>query len=283
MWYRGHWRGFILFAVVSSLHGHLYAEGRDSPVVQPVWRESLTEMAFLPLPGGCYPMGSELPELGAKPVHQVCLKPFWLSQHETSNAQYGLCVAAGACPPPERRDSGINEHFRTGKEDRYETMGSALDAPDHPVVGVSWQDAQSFIRWLSDRSGERFRLPTEAEWEYACRAGKTEPLSAVPQGWYSLNSQGRTHARGEGVANPFGLYDMVGNVWEWVQDHHDAQGYEQHTLWGPLFIKEGVFHVTRGGSWSSAPIYLHCAYRGVGEERDRDDNLGFRLVREERK
>ncbi|MEO5364596.1 MAG: formylglycine-generating enzyme family protein [Magnetococcus sp. DMHC-8] len=282
MWYRGRWKGMVLFVVLLGLHGHGYAAGEAHSGGQE-WREPLTGMAFVRLPGGCYHMGSEEPVLGAKPVHQVCLESFWLGRYETSNAQYGLCVAAGICSPPERRDSGINEHFRTGKEDHYETMGAALTAADHPVVGVSWQDAQAFVRWLSARSGETFRLPTEAEWEYACRAGETEPLSAVPQGWYNLNSHGRTHAGGEKQANPFGLYDMSGNVWEWVQDHHDSHGYSQHALWGPLFTKEGFFHVTRGGSWSSAAIYLHCAYRGVGEERDRDDNLGFRLVREEKR
>ncbi|MBF0184769.1 MAG: formylglycine-generating enzyme family protein [Magnetococcales bacterium] len=281
MMFYGPRKPLLLITLLLGLQATLFAE--ESHHSPQEWREPLTGMRFVQLSGGCYQMGSEEPALGARPVHQVCLEPFWLSRYETSNAEYNLCVAAGACSAPERRDSGINEHFRTGKEDHYETMGEALTAANHPVVGISWQDAQQFARWISERSGERFRLPTEAEWEYACRAGATEPLSAQPAGWYGENSLGKTHAGGEQAANAFGLHDMNGNVWEWVQDHHDAQGYTQHALHSPVFTKEGMFHVTRGGSWSSALIYLHCAYRGVGEERDRDDNLGFRLVREHNK
>lgn len=251
-----------------------------------LWREPITAMEFTHLPGGCYLMGATAAALGAKPVHRVCVQGFWLARYETSNAQYQRCVAAGSCPEPEQRDSGINEHFRTGNEDHYEAMGEALTAGDHPVVGVSWVNAQTFAQWLSSQSGEKFRLPTEAEWEYACRAGSSkEPTEsggdADVTAWHKDNSQGRHHASGGKAPNGFGLYDMSGNVWEWVQDHFDSQAYSQHAENDPLFVKKDFFHVTRGGSWSSAAIYLNCAYRGVGEERDRDDNLGFRLVRTE--
>ncbi|MBF0165269.1 MAG: SUMF1/EgtB/PvdO family nonheme iron enzyme [Magnetococcales bacterium] len=250
------------------------------------WREPLTDMPFVPVPAGCFEMGSAEPVLGATPIHRVCLHGFWMGRHEVTNGAYAACVADGACLPPERRDSGINEHFRTGNEDHYDQFGAALDAPDHPVVGVSRVDAMRFATWLTAHGAFHYRLPSEAEWEYACRAGQGdepvgEPESLDGLGWFRHNSDGRPHAVGGKRANGFGLHDLRGNVWEWVLDHFDRGAYARHADHSPLFVKDDLFHVTRGGSWSSAPVYLHCAFRGVGEERDRDDNLGFRLVREE--
>ncbi|MBF0285070.1 MAG: SUMF1/EgtB/PvdO family nonheme iron enzyme [Magnetococcales bacterium] len=253
------------------------------------WRDEGTGLTFLRLPGGCFSMGAADPALGARPVHRVCLPPFWLSRHETGNAPYAQCVADKACPAPERRDSGINEHFRTGDEDHYDAMGDALEAPNHPVVGVSWSDAQQFAQWLSRRTGKKFRLPTEAEWEYACRGGVGDAPSgqeAAPDapekivGWFAGNSDHKTHPAGSLPANPHGLHDMLGNVWEWVQDHYDVEAYAHHPEHAPMIVRESYFHVTRGGSWSGPANRLHCAYRGVGEDRDRDDNLGFRLAME---
>lgn len=251
-----------------------------------LWRDPVTAMEFVHLPGGCYPMGATQAALGANPVHQVCVGGFWLARYETNNDQYRRCVLAGSCPAPEQQDVGIKEHFRTGDEDHYQQMGEALTAGDHPVVGVSWLNAQMFAKWLSSQTGEKFRLPTEAEWEYGCRADRLqEPTHSQSEmkitAWYSQNSQGKSHASGSKMPNNFGLYDMSGNVWEWVEDHFDSQAYTQHAKNSPLFVKKDFFHVNRGGSWSSEPIHLNCAYRGVGEEQDRDDNLGFRLVREE--
>ncbi|MBF0180548.1 MAG: SUMF1/EgtB/PvdO family nonheme iron enzyme [Magnetococcales bacterium] len=253
----------------------------------PIWREERTGMAFARIPGGCFRMGSEEPALAARPVHRVCLKPYWIGRHEVTNAEYGRCVAEGGCPAPEQRNTTPNDHFRTGNDDRYESMGASLGAGDHPQVGVSWVDAQRFGEWLSGKSGHRFRLPTEAEWEYACRGGVAEEIGASGEvsgefAWYSANSGGTTHAVGKKHPNGYGVYDMSGNAWEWVADHFDARAYESHTEQAPLFVKDDLFHVSRGGSWSSSAIHLHCAFRGVGEERDRDDNLGFRLIREER-
>ncbi|MEO5345607.1 MAG: formylglycine-generating enzyme family protein [Magnetococcus sp. YQC-9] len=274
------WMGSVIWLAM-GVSGH--AAGVEAA---PEWREPLTDMPFAHISGGCFAMGSAEPVLGAAPIHRVCLNGYWIGRFEVTNGQYAACVADGVCQSSERRDSGINEHFRTGNEDHYERFGEALNAPDHPVVGVSLVDARMFADWLSAHGEYRYRLPTEAEWEQACRAGgEDRPIesesSLDEKGWFGLNSEGRPHAVGGKSANGFGLYDMQGNVWEWVADHFDRSAYAQHAEHSPLFVKEDLFHVTRGGSWSSAPVYLHCGFRGVGEERDRDDNLGFRLVREE--
>ncbi|NGZ06818.1 MAG: formylglycine-generating enzyme family protein [Magnetococcales bacterium] len=278
----GWWRGWMVGLAVGIGCGMAEA----APSGSDVWQDPVVGMAMVRIEADCFAMGSREPALGAGPVHRVCLDSYWMGQHEVTNRQYGACVAAGACQPPERHDSGINDHFRTGNEDEYDKLGEALDGPDHPVVGVSLVNGWEFVRWLSARSGQRFRLPTEAEWEYACRAkAGDEPLGNETQwearGWSQHNSGGRPHAVGSKAPNALGLYDMQGNVWEWVQDHFDVTAYGRHAERNPLFVKEDLFHVSRGGSWSSPGIYLHCAYRGVSEERDRDDNLGLRVVREE--
>jgi len=143
---------------------------------------------------------------------------------------------------------------------------------DCPVERVSWDDVQDFIRRLNQREGtDKYRLPTAAEWEYACRAG-SQRQSAFSFGsdvdrladyaWYDANSGGRTHPVGKKTPNAWGLYDMHGNVWEWCQDW--LVGESHQTFWG--------------GSWIDNPKYLWCASGAVAPLVSRDPNVGFRLV-----
>lgn len=229
-------------------------------------------------------MGSRTESSGAVPVHEVCLDGFWMGRHEVTNRAYGKCVAAGACAPAERRGSGINYHHRTGNDDDYAALGEALNAPDHPVLGVSWMDARAFARWLSETAVGTFRLPTEAEWEYACRGGGRNQRfaggdSVERVGWYEENSGGKPHRVGIKAPNDLGLFDMSGNVWEWVEDVFVTEGYAQHRRKNPLVRAKRKWRVSRGGSWSGAVEFLSCYYRGVGDKADRDDNMGFRLLR----
>ena len=154
---------------------------------------------------------------------------------------------------------------------------------DCPVERVSWNDAQEYIRRLNQQTGQRYRLPSEAEWEYACRAGQThrycgsDDVDAV--GWYSSNSNGRTHPVGGKRPNAWGLYDMSGNVWEWTQDcwndnyrgaPSDGRAWEQGNC---------RRRVVRGGSWTNFPFWLRSASRIWGAPDDRLTILGFRISR----
>jgi len=153
---------------------------------------------------------------------------------------------------------------------------------------VSWNDAVEFCRKLSAQEGEEYRLPTEAEWEYACRAGTTTTYSfgnnesqLRKYAWYSDNSDDTTHVVGEKLPNAWGLYDMHGNVWEWCQDWHAAYGSENGLI-DPTGPASGDRRVLRGGAFSRQPKDVRAARRNVTNHLPsvrRYYDSGFRLAR----
>ena len=150
-----------------------------------------------------------------------------------------------------------------------------------PVEQVSWNDVQEFIGRLNAQAGgNRYRLPTEAEWEYAARGGTSgdrysEDLDAIA--WCEDNSEGRTHPVGQKVPNAWGLYDMLGNVWELVEDRHG--NYPGGTVTDPQGPVSGPYRVIRGGSQSDGARECRTPYRGRSIDRGRSSNSGFRLLR----
>jgi formylglycine-generating enzyme required for sulfatase activity len=152
-----------------------------------------------------------------------------------------------------------------------------------PVEMVSWNDVQGFIRKLNRREGKSYRLPTEAEWEYACRAGSGERFCfgndegrLGEYAWYGNNSGGKPHPVGQKRPNSWGLYDMHGNVWEWCQDRFGD--YPYGTVTDPTGPSSGSFRVGRGGGWNFDPRNCRSAIRDGGDPGDRGDILGFRLA-----
>jgi formylglycine-generating enzyme required for sulfatase activity len=150
---------------------------------------------------------------------------------------------------------------------------------------VSWNDAQEFIRKLNQKTGKKYRLPTEAEWEYAARGGNlsvgykyngNNDIKAVA--WYNKNSGKKTHPVGTKQANELGIYDMSGNVWEWCSDRYGK--YNNSSQLNPIGATEGSDRsnrVFRGGSWSDDARYVHVPVRSSNAPGDRGSNLGFRL------
>ena len=217
------------------------------------------------IPAGVFHMGS--PEgVGYRdecPQHEVRVAAFELGRFPVTNEEYGrFLLANSGAPEPEYWG---DRRFNQARE---------------PVVGVSWADAQRFCAWAG------LRLPTEAEWEYACRAGTTteyytgdgkEALGRA--GWYGENSGGKPHAVGELLPSAFGLYDMHGNVWEWVQDtwHDDYRGAPPD---GRAWESAGdASRVVRGGSWLGFADYARSAFRDSLEPSYRLNWLGFRCAR----
>ncbi len=161
---------------------------------------------------------------------------------------------------------------------------------DRPVIDVSWEDARAYVKWLSRKTGQPYRLLSEAEWEYACRAG-SEAAYCFGDGeaelgdyaWYSGNSEGETHPVGEKKPNRFGLYDMHGNVWEWCEDlWHDSykdKPEELKELGGPWTARNSGGRVLRGGSWVDIPWNLRAAARSRYSTESRNNGAGFRVAR----
>ena len=154
-----------------------------------------------------------------------------------------------------------------------------------PVENVSWDDAVEFCRKLSGKEGEKYGLPTEAQWEYACRAGSKTRFSfgdsdssLGDSAWYSDNSNRTTHPVSQKKVNSFGLYDMHGNVWEWCSDWYGGEYYSSSPGVDPQGPSSGTYRVVRGGSWYYDPRYCRSASRFRVSPVDRSFNLGFRIV-----
>jgi formylglycine-generating enzyme required for sulfatase activity len=209
---------------------------------------------------GTFLMGSHDGDSREQPVHQVTIsQPFYLETYAVTQGQWEAVMGAN---PSE---------FRGGR--------------NLPVEQVSWEDAQELIRRLNaQEGGTRYRLPTEAEWEYACRAGSQlaysfgdDPAQLDTYGWYSLNSGGMTHPVGQRRPNAWGLYDMHGNVWEWMQDRYG--NYAPDPVTDPQGPASGSDRVIRGGSWSRDAGLCRSAFRYFAEPGGRFVYLGFRLLR----
>ncbi|SLM27492.1 conserved hypothetical protein [Desulfamplus magnetovallimortis] len=230
----------------------------STPEAGDTWREPVTGMEFVWVPGGCYMMGSNSGDSDEQPVHEVCLDGFWIGKYEVTQGQW-------------KKIMGNNpSSFRKGD--------------DYPVEKVSWYDAQQFISKLNKAGGKAFSLPTEAQWEYAARSGgKNQEYSGSNSidsvAWYGSNSGGSTHRVGTKAANGLGIYDMSGNVWEWCQDIYAKDAYSKHARNNPVYAGSGSGRVVRGGSWGNEPAYIRCAGRDWFAPGDTDRDLGFRLFR----
>ena len=173
--------------------------------------------------------------------------------------------------------------FAVTQEQYAQVMGtnpSGFKGANLPVESVPWDDAQAFCRKVSEKTGQTVRLPTEAEWEFACRAGTTTAYyteADVGQAaWNEENSNGTTHPVGQKEPNAWGLYDMHGNVWEWCQDWYG--GYEAGTATDPQGPGTGTYRVLRGGSWADCPWGCGSAIRNRSSLGSRDYISGFRVV-----
>jgi formylglycine-generating enzyme required for sulfatase activity len=194
---------------------------------------------------GTFRMGDANGDAEEKPVHKVAIeKPFYLGKFEVTQEQWKAVM-------------GFNRsHFQ----------GAKL-----PVERISWEDCRAFVKKLNEKfpkSSVTFRLPTEAEWEYACRAGTStrygfgdDATKLGEYAWFENNAGGKTHPVGQKKPNAWGLYDMCGNVWEWCGDWYEDQYYAQSPENNPTGPAEGSHRILRGGSWSDGPSSCRSAYR----------------------
>jgi formylglycine-generating enzyme required for sulfatase activity len=239
-------------------------------------------MEFVHIPAGSFYMGTQAPDCppddpfterneyedcmnsvnkDETPRHRVTLSGFYLGKTEVTQEQW---VSVMGSNPSEFKSEKVGGNSRR-----------------HPVEQVSWSDVQTFIQKLNARTGHRYRLPTEAEWEYACRAGTSGErygnLDAIA--WYDKNSGKKTRPVGQKQPNAWGLYDMLGNVRERCQDWYGNDYYSRSPGENPQGPSAGSYRVNRGGCWYDNASYVRAPYRGsYGSPSNRGRDVGFRLA-----
>ncbi len=308
----------------------------DAPVVKVI--ENSLGMKLVLVPAGEFLMGSdEAPDSLARdypayehkrfvelsdeaPAHPVRItRPFLLGQHEVTVGQFRRFLEASGYTPESEADGtggyGYNPTYDPsttvrgdafqGRDPMYSWRDPGFpQGDDHPVLNVTWNDAVAMSQWLSKQEGRRYRLPTEAEWEYACRAGTRtryysgdDPRSLLKVAntfdaeaarnwprWQAYALEGSdgyafTAPVGRFEPNALGLHDMLGNAWEWVADWHD-ENYAAAPVADPPGPVDGTVRVRRGGSWHTWALYARCGYRNWNAARTRYTLLGMRLLLE---
>jgi formylglycine-generating enzyme required for sulfatase activity len=265
-------------------------------------------MKLLWIPPGVFLMGSAIRDddlTGDEKPHRVRIaRPFYLSAHEVTVAQFRRFVAATGRQTEAQKSARYNgggTAYPGLFEHKARLTWSEPGFPqkeNHPAVHVSWNDAHAFCQWLSSIEGMEYRLPTEAEWEYACRAGSTTRFStgddtrsvrAIANLWEGGPGQVYASAEprdgflytspvGSFPANDFGLCDMHGNVWEWCADGYRADYYRESPSTDPQGPAEATQRVMRGGSFCLEPRHARCANRVAGPPSFHSYDSGFRVA-----
>nr|WP_326543438.1 formylglycine-generating enzyme family protein [Pseudorhodoferax sp.] len=291
-------------------------------------------MVFVRIPAGSFAMGTassaalqalfpgaaaaRVQRLGDEmPLHTVHIRrPFYLGRSEVTVGQFRAFLArSGHVPesvadgtggyghnPADEPAGTVRRDAFEGRDPRYGWNHPGFaQGEDHPVVNVTWNDAMALARWLSRTEGRRYRLPTEAEWEYACRAGQAgDQAPAALQGaanvfdgdaavhWPRWAAEAFPFRDGFAFTAPvaalapnaFGLHDMLGNVWEWTADWYGEDYYAHSPVDDPQGPATGETRVRRGGSWHTWPLYARCGFRNWNTPETRYTLVGIRLVLE---
>jgi formylglycine-generating enzyme required for sulfatase activity len=270
------------------------------------------KLEMVPIKGGTFAMGSPDDEESRNddegPQHEVSISPFWMGKFEITWDQYDTWgeqtdqlrrkMMSLAQTPRDLLVDGISK-----PTEPYTDMSFGMGRGSYPAICMTDHAARTFCKWLSAKTGRYYRLPTEAEWEYACRAGTTtaysfgdDPSELDDHAWYYDNSDDSYQEVGQKKPNAWGLYDMHGNVAEWVLDQHDSEFYaKSDKAKDPLNVPLNLYpRVVRGGGWDDDPEMLRSAVReGSSEEWKQQDpqipqsiwyhtdalGVGFRVVR----
>ncbi|QWR77944.1 formylglycine-generating enzyme family protein [Candidatus Magnetomonas plexicatena] len=252
----------IIVFVMSGCVYHTAGTGADIDVsVVRNYIDPVTGMKFIYVVGGCYQMGDTFGDGqdNEKPVHEVCLDSFYIGKYEVTQRQWAKIMGNNPSTFP-------------------------LGTDDIPVEHVTWYNAQDFINKLNELTDGKYRLPSEAQWEYACRSGgKNEKYSggdsASEYAWLAAYTGVRTQLTGQKSPNGLGIYDMSGNVWEWVLDVYDKDAYSWHGYRNPVYTGAGKEHVIRGGAWNVSAQQARCTVRYTDAPANKGYNIGFRLLR----
>jgi formylglycine-generating enzyme required for sulfatase activity len=267
---------------------------------------------MIAIPGGTFLMGSPATEKGRKehegPQHPVTIKPLWVGKCEVTWGEYDLFweKKANEKPPVSDTDKKADAITRPSKANHHDIDWGYGRGKNQPVIAIHYHAAMEYCRWLSEKTGKLYRLPTEAEWEWACRAHTSgafsfgdDPAKLGEYAWIETNSNDMPHPVGLKKPNAWGLHDMHGNVAEWCLDHYDAKFYSTLSLDKPTLLpvklpsNRRYSYVARGGSWIDPPEKCRSAARdfSIPDWQKKDpqipqsiwwnnaDWVGFRVVR----
>ena len=258
--------------VIKCLEGLLVVDEKQEIKPGDIFRDRLKDNSEGPemvlIPAGTFRMG-DITGNGhndEQPVHEVSVESFAMGRYPVTFAEYDYFC--------EETRHALSLH-----ENKEKPEDKDWGRDNRPVINVSWHDAVAYTEWLSEQTGQEYRLPTEAEWEYAARAGTEtdywwgNDIDETKANYY--DNLGHTSEVGDYEPNPFGLYDTAGNVWEWTCSEYESEynGKEKQCF------TEAIRFVLRGGSWDNVPRNLRSAYRYRGAPTDRFENVGFRLAR----
>jgi len=245
------------------------------------------------IPAGEFIMGSDEGDDDERPLHKAYLDEFWIGTRPVTNAEYAHFVRETGHAPP--RIAALPLMISTALEEEFRTLAGPYVWPlpqgkeQHPVTLVGFDDALAYCAWLSSKTGRRIRLPSEAEWEKAARGG----LQGKRYPWGDEFNSGAAHflphgaeKAGHGTAavgnyppNAFQLFDMAGNVWEWVSDWYVSNYYARAHYLNPQGPETGLMRLVRGGSWVNGDEhYLRCAYRHKVPPDTYGYSIGFRIA-----
>ncbi len=255
--------------------------------------ETATGVSFemVAIKGGTFRISSDANEGNeTSPPYDITLKDFYMGQTEVTIGEYLIFCKASNQHWPEWLEKGSSYYiYGNGKEKNYyKTIGMAEENTEHPITGVSWDDAKAYCAWLSQKTGKNYRLPSEAEWEYAAGggalnrtkwAGTNDESSLGEYAVYSSNSGSKTASVKSKKPNALGLYDMSGNVWEWCEDDYHAN-YNGIPKDGSAWVDNprSSLRVYRGGGWSDDAGLCRVSIRGYYFPNYRNYFLGFRVV-----
>lgn len=289
----------VLSAVMRGMNGTAPAASAEPAFVEPV-----IGMEFAFIRGGCFDMGDAFGDgdKAERPVHNVYVDDFYLGTYDVTVGAFRKFVRATGYTTEAERSNGCAVwtggiwRYDAGKN--WRTPGFAQD-DRHPVVCVSWNDAEAFAKWLSRSGAKRYRLPSEAEWEYAARSGGKHYKYAWGVDGPSANIADETLKRsvsgltiwsgyddryvytspvGSFRPNELGLYDMTGNVWQWTADWFDETYYRESLTDNPKGPYSGQYRVLRGGAWSNGEHPVRVTFRNRRLPSDRSSYFGFRLL-----
>lgn len=278
--------------IVRGIHDRIQAHpsaGKMQPY-QVTIPNTTVSYAMTPVSAGDFTMGSAAKK-DEQPAHKVHVDAFWMQTHEITWDEYRLFMFANQANEIAHKDEMVDGVSRPTRP--YVEMSFGMGINGFPAISMTQHAANKYAEWLSAKTGEFYRLPTEAEWEYACRAGAPDPAQLGDYAWYAANSKDEYHPVATKKPNAWGLYDMLGNVMEWTLDQYAP--YKAGDEVNPWVRATALYpHAVRGGSWNDPADKVSCVARVASDPSWKQQDpqlpksiwyetdaqwLGFRLVR----